>query len=182
MSEDQSKSGQMAVSREHEKLKVYAKKAALSFELDKLRSRGVGAQKWTVTVEAAIATAPQTYDWNSKIIVQVMERELPDLLAVLMGWCQTWSISGHGTKHDKSLSVGIQTAGNMAFKVTEGARSIIVPIPWDHAYLLIELTLKALRLNSPHMTSDSILHVTKAIARRKECGMLPNDGLKPSHT
>lgn len=157
----------MAASRGHEKVKVFSANTALVFELDRLRQRDVDQKKWTISIECAKAIESQTYDWGNKIIIQMMERELPGLLAALMGWVEHWEVNGHGSNHNKGLVLASLSKGNLGIKITEGSRIISVPILWEHTYSLIDLTLKAMRMNSPHMTSDSILSVCKNIIRRQ---------------
>ncbi len=170
MLDDNSHSGRLSASRHHEKVRVFSTKTAMVFELDGLRSRNNEGQKSTISIECAAAIAHQEYDWGGKIIVQLMERELPGLLAALMGWVDSWEVKGHGPNHNKGLRLDPLAKGSCIIKASEGPRVISVPINWEQVYALISLTLKAMQMNSQHLTSDSILSICKNIVRRQNGG------------
>ena len=170
MLDDNSRPGRLAASRGHEKVKVFSANTAMVFELDWLRLRDNERQRSTISIECAAAIAHQKYDWDGKIIIQLMERELPGLLAALMGWVESWEIKGHGSNHNKGLRLDPLPKGSCIIKASEGSRIVSVPINWEQIYALISLTIKAMLNNSQHLTSDSILSICKNIVRRQSGG------------
>lgn len=49
--------------------------------------------------------SPKAYDWHNKIRITVMERELPLVLSVLLGFEQAAQFSFHGQERNKSYSL-----------------------------------------------------------------------------
>lgn len=45
---------------------------------------------------------PNDYDWKNKIRVNVMDRELPQVIAVLLGWAESVEFKFHGQQKNKS--------------------------------------------------------------------------------
>lgn len=79
---------------------VYGRTAGLKIEADLTSS-----QFPTVSIEAAHGTPGQAYAWDQKIRFQFAERELPTLLAVLLGLRPLAEFLYHGDRREKALQI-----------------------------------------------------------------------------
>lgn len=151
--------------RQRPKVHVYGTSAALCFELDYLRDLRAQEQRATLIVEAAAATSTNQYDWQRKISIQLGARELPQLVACMMGWSLVWTAKGHGFGHDKALTVRNQEQERrIQVVLQQRERALSVPIPLPDTYQILALAMKALCANDPHLTSDSALQFCKRSA------------------
>lgn len=94
-------------------VKVFGKASALTWETAPLRGRSTGAPaSTTVMIEGATARAGGGgYDWANKVQFSCTPRELPQLLAVLMGWVSQIEFGFHGGDARKKLSIEHQDHG-----------------------------------------------------------------------
>ncbi len=146
-------------SQDYHSVHVYAKGSAICFSAD----RTVG-EEYTVRMEGAGAVGARKYEWTRKIAVQFTTKELPFILAVFLGWIPSVQYGQHGAANDKGFSLERQDQGKVFAKVWQkdkGNRA--VPIVIQDQYPIIELIMKQMKLNSPHLTSDTILTIARAV-------------------
>lgn len=137
--------------------KAFGTAAALTFELDELRSQDrMGSPIKTVTVEAANATGVRTYNWDEKVIVQLTQNELPLFVGAMLGMRSRWEASGHGQEHNKAIKLERQPKG-VHVQVAYGSRVMSVRVEHGIAFHVAALAMMALQAQYPHLTSDAIL-------------------------
>lgn len=87
---------------------IYGASAALKIEADR------NAQHFpTVAVEAAHGSPGKAYAWDRKIRFQFTERELPTLLATLLGQRELGEFLYHGKNRDKALQIKLTPRGTV---------------------------------------------------------------------
>lgn len=131
---------------------IYGLKAALTVEMDELRTNGDdGVVLQTVILEAAAALGHRSYDWGHKIAFQFMRRELPLLACALLGMLENpLELGNHGQEANKFVVIADQ--GEKLFvQVKQGARAIAVPVGPSDVHAWLELVVRALAANSPTM-------------------------------
>lgn len=131
-----------------EEFAVYATSGALNFEICTNRSG-----KLALNVDATQSNGIRSYDWTKKIIVQLSEKEMLLLYAVLRGFMTTFEAKSHGSANQKAFSIQAQ-ASNFYVKVQERARPLVtVPVPPADAAMLVMLVGHALVANQPVLGS-----------------------------
>lgn len=145
-------------------VKIYGKSAALTCEAAAVRSRTgePDGQAHTVMIEAASARGDGTYDWPSKTIFACSLRELPQLLAVLLGWLREVEFKFHGERSDKELLVRHQEHA-LYLRLRESNEAIGVPITAPDRYALAMLVLNVMTSNEPHSDANAVLTVCRAV-------------------
>jgi hypothetical protein len=123
-------------------------------------------QEQTVRLEAAAATAPKAYAWQDKLTLQFTSRELPQVLAVLMGWLPSYRVSNHGEANDKGCSFENQQGGKLFVSVWQGKSARAVPVMAPDVFPVMDLVIKQLLSNSPHLTPDALLSTVRALSQR----------------
>ena len=139
---------------------IYGLKGALTLEMDLLRGKSdEGSVLQTVILEAAVSTAPRSYDWAHKIAFQFMRRELPLLACALLGLLERpLELGNHGQSADKFVVITDQ--GDKVFvQVKQGARTIAVPVGPADVHAWTELVMRALASNTPAM-GDAIQYAS----------------------
>lgn len=144
---------------------IYASKAALTIELDTLRQLpGEDDAARTVLIEAAVATSGSGFDWERKIPFQLMRRELPIVACALLGLLdRPLAIENHGPERNKSLRIE-QQGSKLFVKVSQGSRSIALPVDCSDAYAWNAIVLQALQLNAPSLSDGLQLQLIHRVA------------------
>jgi len=144
---------------------IYASKAALTIELDTLRQLpGEDDAARTVLIEAAVATSGSGFDWERKIPFQLMRRELPIVACSLLGLLdRPLAIENHGPERNKSLRIE-QQGSKLFVKVSQGSRSIALPVDCSDAYAWNAIVLQALQLNAPSLSGSLQLQLIHRVA------------------
>ncbi|WP_096697645.1 hypothetical protein [Polaromonas sp. AER18D-145] len=144
---------------------IYASKAALTIELDTLRQQpGEEDVVRTVLIEAAVTTSGSGYDWERKIPFQLMRRELPIVACALLGLLdRPLAIENHGPERNKSLRIE-QQGSKLFVKVSQGSRSIALPVDCSDAYAWNAIVLQALQLNAPSLSDSLQLQLIHRVA------------------
>lgn len=146
--------------------KVYGKQGALTWELAPVRdsTSHPSAARVTVMVEGANASpGGKEFNWDNKIVFMCTQRELHQLLAVLMGWVGELQFKFHGQTRQKELHITHQDHG-LLVHLREAKNNVRVPVEDADRYALSMLVLAALQLNEPHLDSAAILSVARAMA------------------
>jgi hypothetical protein len=148
-------------------VKVYGKSAALTCECAPTRARNSepeGQSLHTIMIEGANARGDGTYDWTAKTIFACSLRELPQLLAVLLGWSPEVEFKFHGERSDKQLLLKHQEHG-LYVRLREANEVIGIPVTEPDRYALAMLTLNVMTANEPHGDASAVLTVCRAVSR-----------------
>jgi len=141
---------------------VYGGKAALCFSADETRTD----KEQTVRLEAAAALGGRRYDWSQKVALQFTTRELPQVLAVFMGWIPVLKLQAHGPANDKWAMFANQAGGKVYVTMGQSKNSKAVPIMAGDIYQVVDLLIKQLLRNSPHLGAEGLLMMLRSLAER----------------
>ena len=141
---------------------VYGKQAALCFSEDNTRSG-----QPTVLLEAALANAPQSYNWSEKIRVQFTPEELLNIVSVLLDLLPHCEYSAHGAEHDKGFSLTHQENSIFCrvFAKNQGVRA--VPIPMEDAFVIAGLGVRQIQQSMPWLDTTGLLALLRRTVGRK---------------
>lgn len=135
---------QVTEQSKREEFAIYATSGALNFEICTSRSGNLA-----LNVDATQSNGIRSYDWTKKIIIQLSEKEMLLLYAVLRGFMTTFEAKSHGAANQKAFSIQAQKS-NFYVKVQERARPLVtVPVPPADAAMLVMLIGHALVANQP---------------------------------
>lgn len=116
-------------------------------------------KQYTVNVEGAVAltgAGPKTFDWASKIVVQLTVQEAYQTLALLENKLPALKFDGHGPKHDKSLHIEFQQSHYFVRIFQRGRPAVAVPVRPVDAIPLKSLLYKQLLRNERHLRIEDI--------------------------
>jgi hypothetical protein len=139
----------------------YGGKAALCFSADTTK----GEEAPTVRIEAAPATGPRAYAWAQKIAVQCTIKELPIVLATILGWMPSVRFAAHGADNKKGFSLEHQDGGKLFAKVWDGKGARMVPIAASDLFAIGDLFVRQLLRGRPYMSHDGLLTMVRQLAR-----------------
>ena len=127
---------------------IYGGRGALAFEPCKSR-----AGKLALSVDAAVSTGVRQYNWQQKIVVQLTEKEMLLLYAVLRGYLTHFEATAHGEANDKSFR--IENQGHKFFvKVSQKGRPMVaLPVEPPDAAMLTLAVGNALVKSQPVLAS-----------------------------
>lgn len=142
---------------ERAKHHIYASKSAITVELVAVRGERQERARKSIMIEAAQGEGNRAYDWERKIYFSVMLRELPLVAAALLGLLgKPLVLANHGENTDKRLEIH-GSSDRVVLKVFQGKRAIVVPALAYDCFAALDIALKALTMNSPHLAGD-LLH------------------------
>ena len=141
--------------------RVYGGKAALCVETDVTRQ-----DEPTLRIEAALATAPRTYDWGQKITIQLTREELPPVVATLLGLLHRCECRNHGPHNDKGLNIEHQGQHLFVRVFQKGQAVRALPVGPADSYYLAALGLRQLRQAAPWLTDPGVLAALKLTVQR----------------
>jgi hypothetical protein len=130
--------------------KVFSKSAALC--ISEANTRADNA--CTVQFEGAIALSAggrSSYDWRSKIIVQLSTQEMYQVLALFEHKIMELKLDGHGAAHDKFLHFSVQDANYLVRMGQKNRGAVTVPVTAPDAIQIITLIYKRILKNDPHL-------------------------------
>ena len=110
----------------------------------------------TLVVEGA-QTGGEGFDWSGKISMQLAVQDLPQVLALFMGWLPGLELARDG----RTLVFRRQDDGILC-ELADGQRIVQVPIAEGDRYALSMLALSALALNEPVLDGAAIMSVVQA--------------------
>jgi hypothetical protein len=140
---------------------VYGAKGVLCFECVKVEPEGDRHHAYfTVQIDAAPAATKGRFDWDKKTVFRLTRRELGVVAAAMLGWCPMVNLIGHGPLNDKRLDIEDQ-GGVMFVKLSQGRRTVAVPIGADEICEVSAMLLKAIGRNQPELDSQTVLHLVK---------------------
>lgn len=139
--------------------RVYGTKSAVTFEYAKTRDG-----RSCLQVEAAGRDErSQGFNWDSKIILQLSDTEVMQVLAVLRNWLPSLEFANHGAARDKRLTLTKQAAGYLV-SIRQGSTARVVPLPTFEAFKVISLAMRVLGDNSPHLDPAMIAEMCQEMA------------------
>lgn len=124
-------------------------------------------KQYTVNVEGAVALAgagPKTFDWPSKIVVQLTVQEAYQTLALLENKLPTVKFDGHGPKHDKSLHIEFQQSHYFVRVFQRGRQAVAVPMRPVDAIPFKSLLYKQLLRNESHLRIEDVKAMLEQMA------------------
>lgn len=124
-------------------------------------------KQYTINVEGALALAgagPKTFDWPSKIVVQLTVQEAYQTLALLENKLTAVRFDGHGPKHDKSLHIEFQQSHYFVRVIQRGRQAVAVPIRPVDAISFKSLLYKQLLRNETHLRIEDIKAMLEQMA------------------
>lgn len=146
------------------KYKVYGKDAAVTVEIDRLRS---GAATLSFEIAKALQdvhkSADEKYDWTRKVGFQLTEHELPQVVAMCAGYSGPMMMVEfrfHGEQRDKNFRL-TEMNGYMLLTIQQGHRRASLRIETSDTFHLVSLGLRALIANHPHLGSETVLLLCK---------------------
>ena len=142
---------------------VYGKQAALYFSEDTTRSG-----QPTMMLEAALASAPQSYHWAEKIRIQFTSEELLNVVSVLLNLLPHCEYSAHGPEHDKGFSLTHQ--GNSIFcrVFAKNQKVRAVPISMEDAFRVAALGIRQIQQSTPWLDTTGLLALLRRTIGHKQ--------------
>lgn len=144
--------------------KVFATSAALC--ISEARTRA--GNQHTIQIEGATALSSggaKTFDWQSKIIVQLTTQECYLALALFENKLKSVRFDGHGDRHDKSLHIEFQERQYFVRMTQRGKAAVAVPVKPVDGLQIMSLLYGQLRLNDPHLEIAQIRAFTDQLAQ-----------------
>ena len=130
--------------------KVYGSAAALCISEAQTRSNN----QHTIQIEGAgliVSAVQKTFDWQSKIIVQLTVQEAYQVLALFENKLRSIRFDGHGARHDKSLQIEFQQSHYFVRLIQKGKPALALPVRAVDALPIVSLLYKQLLRNDPHL-------------------------------
>lgn len=148
------------------KVRVFGHSAALVFEAESTRK-----EVPTIAVDAALAVpsadkaapGPKSYDWASKLRLQMTPRELPMVTAVHLGYRQSFQSGNHGGQ-GKGFSLERQSDKGVVFwrVYAPGVSPRAVPIDSADSFYVTALLMAQLVRVLPGTPPDLIPLILRA--------------------
>lgn len=150
--------------------RVYGKAAAMVWEVAPLRSPERGSSvHYTVMIEGARADGEGGYAWRDKVVFSVTAPELPQMLAVLMGWIEAVEFRFHSGSPKKNMAVRHQSSG-VVVHLQGLTQALAVPVSDADRYALASLVLHTMVANEPLSSAEAVLQVCRAVMTRPVFG------------
>ncbi|MFL1479932.1 hypothetical protein [Pseudomonas grimontii] len=135
---------------------VYGGKVAACFSGDTTRNKHS-----TVRIEAAECIESRKFNWGDKIAIQVSMRELPQLLATLMRYQQSFTGKGHGENNEKWFTVENQPGKVFLSVHSKGRAARALPVLPGDIFNITAIILGQMMKNTPHLSCDNLLTLIK---------------------
>lgn len=130
--------------------KIFGAAAALC--ISEARTRA--GNQHTIQIEGAgllTSSRQKTFDWQSKIIVQLTVQEAYQVLALFENKLRSLKFDGHGNTHDKSLQIEFQDSHYFVRMIQKGKPALAIPVRAVDALPIVSLLYKQLLRNDPHL-------------------------------
>ena len=136
--------------------KIFSSAAALCIAEATTRAE----RKHTINIEGAVALAGggarKTFDWPSKIVVQLTVQEAYQVLALLENKIRSLRFDGHGREHDKSLQIEFQDSHYYFRLIQRGRAAVAVQVRPVDSIQIVSLLYKQLLANDPHLCIEDV--------------------------
>lgn len=116
-------------------------------------------KQYTVNIEGAVAldgAGPKTFDWPSKIVIQLTVQEAYQTLALFENRLPAVKFDGHGPKHEKSLQIEFQDSHYFVRVIQRGRPMVAVPVRPVDSIPIVSLLYRQLMRNEPHLRIEDI--------------------------
>lgn len=141
-------------------LASYGNSAAIQFSESQTAARNGKNEGWnTLMLEGAVSTGKaRSYNWNTKISFQILQNELPEFIAVMLGMKTGLKFESHGAEKNKGLEIQVQDKA-IFVKLYQGNNGVrAVPVQFHDALMIGHLALTQYCLNYRGvLTSDTAL-------------------------
>ena len=104
-------------------------------------------------------------NWDDAIHFRFSTKELLTMYWVLIGVRESCEFKGHGATNDKSFQMKRQDNGFFASCQAKGMNSRGLPMSEEDAFELGSLILRQMQLNNPHMTTENLMMMARAVTR-----------------
>jgi hypothetical protein len=125
--------------------------------------------RYTVMIEGARADGEGGYAWRDKVVFSVTAPELPQMLAVLMGWIEAVEFRFHSGSPKKNMAVRHQSSG-VVVHLQGLTQALAVPVSDADRYALASLVLHTMVANEPLSSAEAVLQVCRAVMTRPVFG------------
>ena len=136
----------------YETFHIYGGKCAFCFAMDTTRSEN----QPTIRIEAARLIRPRTYDWKSKVGLQLRVPELTLVYGVLTGLVKAVDLTNHGLKNEKALSIQDQGESIFFSLRIRDSPAYALPAPASETLIPITMILRQLKANMPGLDAQSL--------------------------
>lgn len=137
--------------------KIFGAKAALTVETSTTRQ---GAP--TIMLSMAPGQPRGPYRWEDKVCIQLIERELIAVAAVLVGAAESAKGEAHGEAHDKGFELATRQ-GRLVLRTWATGKHYAVALAAEDRFSIAAIALRQLRERAPWMNPADIvalLHAT----------------------
>lgn len=142
-----------------ESVRVFAGKAALCVSET---TTPVG-DKHTVTFEVAQIQEGGRANWSNKVSLMLTVPEQVLVLGVLRGFMPQVELKGHGSMHDKAMTIVNQGHQFFLTMIKRGQAPRALPIPAAYAYPIITMLLRQMGKNDNHLNCDVIERISEQL-------------------
>lgn len=146
------------------KLVAYGAKSAFQCRQDQT-ANGWQTVQFDVAERKQPGSTNKTLDWDSKVQLQILDDELPILVAVLLGLLPDVRFDLHGAANDKWMEI-INQGQHFFFKCGMGRRLITAQVTLVDVSMFGLLALNQYTANFPLLTSDSVLTSVRLLAQQ----------------
>ena len=140
-----------------ESVRVFAGKAALCVTENTTPSGG----KNTVTFEVAQTDSQGKAQWNNKVALMLTIPEQVLVLGVLRGFLSKVELKGHGTQHDKAMTLVSQGDRFFLTMIKRGQPPRALPVPAAYAYPIITMLINQMKRNDPHLSVEALERIVR---------------------
>lgn len=129
-----------------------------------VRIEAANRPKFKGDESAASRRSMEAREWQRKIIFQLTIQELHEALATLLGARESCSFRSHGKDNDKRCEIRTQPGG-VVVAVSQGSRSIAVPVDGVNLYPLTVILCRALFMNDADIDQKVLLDLVRLTAK-----------------
>ena len=142
--------------------KIFGSGAALCVTEARTRS----TNQHTIQIEGALAlgAARREFDWQNKIIVQLIVQEAYTALALFENLIPSVKFDGHGRTHDKSLYIDFQESHYFVRVIQRGRAAIALPVRAVDTIQIVALLYRQLLANEPHLQIGDVRTLVARVA------------------
>ena len=135
---------------------VYATKSAVTFEATKSADG-----RSVLQVEAASRNESGNFNWKEKIVLQLNDKEIVQLVTVLRNWSFSCEFANHGSHRDKRMTFQSQAEKGYVISVRQGTTARVVPIQKIESLSIISMAMKVLHDNTSNLDTQNIFDIVR---------------------
>lgn len=141
---------------------IYGKSGAICVSEDTALSSGAP----TVRFEGALSSNG-SYRWEQKENFQCTVGEMTLIVGLLLGYADEVTLSGHGKRHEKSLSLSKQGHKVLINLTVRGGQSIMVPALDVDLVLPMGILLSQMKKNFPDLSDRMLEQIIRQTCKRR---------------